>query len=137
MYKPFRAALEALRGEFSRTADRHPDLFVEWLDPPSTFTAIDLHDGLLAKRWAAFFEANKNENWEEWHTWRYGCWRFYGVPTGIEEFKRLAESLHFVLCEMDEHEPRYGWLQCLETMRDVAGNYPTPLLRTKARTWRA
>ena len=138
MDKPFRSALEALRDEFARAADRHPDLFFEKV-------AIGSLD---RSRWEprsvcqAFIEANRSqERQEEWHVWKDGqaCGRFYGNLAGIEEFKRLAESLHLVLCEMvyQEHGcyERCGFLECMERMYEAAINYPTPLLRVKFRNW--
>ena len=124
--------------EFARAADRHPDLFFEKV-------AIGSPD---RSRWEprsvrqAFIEANRSqESQEEWHVWKDGraSGRFYGSLAGIEEFKRLAESLHLVLCEMVYREhgcyERCGFLECLERMYETAFKYPTPLLRVKFRNW--
>ena len=138
MYKAYRAALEALRREFQSAGDRYPGLFYEGFGTPdSVFYSNDPWQPV----WAAFIAANhaKDERiWEEWYisVTSDACGRFYGDGGGIEIFKRLAESLALVLCQMGEiEEENCNYFECLQAMYGAAADYPTPLLRTKDRTW--
>ena len=96
MYEAFRATLCALREQFARAADRHPNLFFEEV-------GVSLEgDDPQEEMWKNFIAANRgDEGTERWHMPKRAnaCGRFYGDVGGIEEFKRLAESLDLVLCE--------------------------------------
>lgn len=89
--------------------------------------------------WNAFIEANKSStDWEEWFVPSKinACGRFFGNGEGIALFKRLAGSLNLVLYEMGESpDDSDDFPQALELMVGVAGDFPTPLLRLKSRTW--
>lgn len=69
----------------------------------------------------------KHTDTNEW----YG--RFYGDRSGMEEFKRLAESTFLALNELEGelHVSSSGWTGFLEFMYELAEDYPTPLLRTR------
>jgi hypothetical protein len=129
MYKPFRIALKSLWREFRRASTMYPSLFHEryyfcTAQAKDEFTFDPFDDKpvmansfrdqplcLAPEYWSAFIKVNKEGNnpmWDdsEWDRfevftdWRY-CGRFFGNPSGLEEFKRLADSLCLVLCEFD------------------------------------
>ena len=133
MYKPFRAALQAIREELLRAGDRHPDLFYENL-----MKLIPCEGN--GRFWQDFIKKNSQEGgaWQEWYTPDEECGRLYGDAAGAKEFKPLAESLYLVLYEMGESlygGADGGFYECLQFLLDAATKYPTPLLRTKVRYW--
>ena len=112
MYKPYRAALEALRREFDRAASRYPGLFYEGFAPPDSSW---ISGEPWTEMWQAFITANASQDpdsWEQWHiaTTANGCSRFCGDGSGVETFKQLADSLNRVLFEIGESlDEEGGW----------------------------
>jgi hypothetical protein len=180
MYKPIRIALKSLWREFRRASTMYPSLFHEryyfctpqaegeiesdpFDDKPVMANSFQDQPLYLAKQyWRAFIKVNKEGNnpmWDdsEWDQFeefpdeRY-CGRFFGNPSGLEEFKRLADSFCLVLCELDSSIS--GWLNVspkdevrgysgfgpysnakpycgtLHVLHEMIG-YPTPLLWAK------
>ena len=94
MCEAFRQTLSALREQLASAADQHPDLYFE--EVGVSFEG----DGPQEEMWKNFIAANRGEDGKErWHISKRAnaCGRFYGDVGGIEEFKRLAESLDLVL----------------------------------------
>ena len=162
MYRPFRRALQELRREFQEAGRSYRGLFYEGLAPPNVIPSVllkgipeeDISSDMVLDAgirseaespavwnpiWTAFIAANKsNTDWEEWFVPSKinACGRFYGNGEGIEVFKRLAGSLNLVLFEMGESpDDSDDFPHTLELMVGVAGDFPTPLLRFKTRTW--
>ena len=132
MYKPLKSALRSLWREFRRASSAYPALYHEMLSPWSTAT-------LSKQTWAAFIAAQQRTS--QWQLFDVcpdleSCGRFFGSGEGLEEFKRLGESLYLVCCEIDESLDRHkGCYGLLDVLYDMAGAFPTPLLRLKAGLW--
>ncbi len=133
MYTPFRTSLNLLLREFERASSAYPPLFYEQLIPWEC-------DSLPKPTWEAFISANKGNAscWQQFDlfpTLRF-CGRFFGHEAGLEEAKRLGESLYLTLCEFDQSlndsEGYHGFLRILD---DMAFSYPTPLLRISHSIW--
>ena len=136
MFEAFRATLSALREQFARAAERHPELYFE--EVGVSFEGDDPQKEM----WKAFIAANRGDQGkEEWYIAKRSnvCGRFYGDIGAIEEFKRLAESLDLVLRELDEFydedDGETDFYRCLGTMLNASILYRTPLLWARSRTW--
>jgi hypothetical protein len=208
MYKPYRAALKALRREFDRAATRYPGLFYELLELPffapvcvishtqwqegidllerfyvkyhseydtTEYDELQAMDDLVAhgqlesyevaalieqlrrqrgdepfvvadsssEVWEAFVAANGDAvdgGWQEWDVFPFPnddyCGRFFGVSEGLEDFRRLGESLSLVLNEIEPSQEReLSYRQALLDMCGMAESHPDPLLRLRERRW--
>jgi hypothetical protein len=137
MYKPLRVALKSLWREFRRASFLYPSLRHELI------FAWEPHS-LPRKTWEAFVDdALKRTNKPSWERFEIFpnlecCGRFFGNEAGLEEAKRLGESLFLVLCELDpELDRNEGYFGFLSVLDDMAFKYPTPLLRAEASVWGA
>lgn len=139
MNAAIKSALEALRQEFVRASYIYRPLYHQLL-----FVDAGIHT-MTCESWIAFAAANDAPAAGEWQSWhgpvegRDYDWfgRFSGDPTGLAEFKQLAESLHLVVRQIDSHPeaPDGGYEQILDLLHRVAGNWPTALLRSKESLW--
>jgi len=171
MERAISTSLKALRREFLRAADRYPDLFHELLVYDENSVTIHTDgsefDGWTdedyqtkpwcvgyspSDLWKPFIEATANRetkpSWEEWGIQDFNeCGRFFGCQNGLDEFRRLGESLAIVFGEIDPAfrlpfgatGPVYRYYTnyeyALAGIHSLAESYPTPLLRLKHRMW--
>jgi hypothetical protein len=134
MYKPIRIALKSLLREFRRASTIYPSLFHE-----QYFFWDQL--SLPREAWDAFIQINMEGDKSVWERFDASgnlgsCGRFFGNELGLEEFKRLGESLYQVLCELDPSLDREeGYLGVLNVLYRMS-EYPTPLLWYKMSAWK-
>lgn len=125
-YRRKRANLELICDEFRRSNGQYPPLYHE---------RVFCRRKVSCRAWRALAASRPHHTeWEYWHGPEDGSWygRFFGSNEGLNEFKRLCESVSTVLPEIHRSTAVTDWTGIVH---GIAEKHLSPLLGVAFCIW--